>query len=391
MSRLKPRTDHWCEGARERTVTIEPDNPLVSVVIIFLNEERYLLQAIDSVRIQDYPNWELILVDDGSTDGSRAIAERAQACAPEQIRYVQHPGGFNNGMSKSRNLGMSCASGHYITFLDADDFFLPRKLSIQVKLLQSHPGVAATTGRYLLLFSDEREYEVNHRLQELSDLPGRTVEGRDLIWRMNAEEALTPQHAAMLIRLEAARAVGGFTDNFQGIYEDSVFFTKLLGSNSIYISDDCVMVYRMHWDSFCHRAMQRGDYPDTPLKSLRYEYNVWLLSHLRAEHGRLRLMALVGAELLSYRFKALFPLLKRVNRWIALSDGRRIERHRAKLGLTGQDLQAEQRRKSKEFLATITDVARFYRSTGRADELEQLVQRMKRFIPPEDLASVLAA
>jgi len=369
-------------------LTIDPNQPLVSVVIIFLNEERYLSQAIDSVRIQDYPNWELILVDDGSTDGSRAIAETAQTSAPERIRYVQHPGGENKGMGRSRNLGMSYASGHYIGFLDADDFFLPSKLSIQVKLLQLHPDVAATSGRYLLLFSDEREYSVNHQLQDLSDLPGRTMKGRELIWRMNAEEALTPQHGAMLIRLEAARAVGGFTDQFQGIYEDSVFFTKLLGANTVYISDDCVTVYRMHWESFCHRAMQRGDYPDTPLKSIRYEYNVWLLSHLRAGHGWWKLRARVRTELLSYQFRPLFPLLKRIHGWIALCDGQRINRHDARRDQRRHDLPAEQRRKSKEFLATIAEVARFYRSTERANELEHLVQRMKRFISPEDLASL---
>jgi glycosyltransferase involved in cell wall biosynthesis len=361
-----------------------PD-PLVSVVIIFLNEERYLLQAIDSVRIQEYSNWELILVDDGSTDGSRVIAETAQAGAPERIRYVQHLGGENRGMGKSRNLGMACASGEYISFLDADDFFLPRKLSIQVKLLQSHPNVAATCGRYLLLFSDEREYHVNHQLQNLSDLPGHTVKGLDLIWRMNAEEALTPQHGAMLIRLEAARTAGGFTDQFQGIYEDSVFFTKLLAANAVYISDDCVTVYRMHWGSFCHRAMERGEYPDTPLKSIRYEYNVWLLKYLRAVSGHWRLMALVQSELWSYKFRVLFPLLKRVRRWIVLCDRRLIDRRRAEQGLRANDLQAEQR-KSKEFLATITEVARFYRSTRRANELEQLKQRMKRFLSAEDLA-----
>jgi len=76
------------------------------------------------------------------------------------------------------------------------------------------------------------------------------MKGRELIWRMNAEEALTPQHGAMLIRLEAARAVGGFNRSVSGIYEDSVFFTKLLGANTVYISDDCVTVYRMHWNHF---------------------------------------------------------------------------------------------------------------------------------------------
>jgi glycosyltransferase involved in cell wall biosynthesis len=357
---------------------VDPDQPLVSVVIIFLNAERYLLQAIDSVRTQDYTNWELILVDDGSSDGSRAIAEAAKAGAAGKIRYVQHEGGNNMGMGNSRNLGMSYATGLYVTFLDADDFFLPGKLRVQVKLLQTHPEVAATSGRYLLLFSDEREYDVNHRLQDLLDLANRTLRGRDLIWRMNADESLTPQHGAMLIRLEAARAIGGFTDQFQGIYEDSVFFTKLLAAGTVYISNDCVTVYRMHWDSFCHRAMERGDYPDTPLKSLRYQYNLWLLSFLRAQHGHSMLMALIRIEILSYRFRALYPLLKRLHRLIAFCGRRHPES------------QTGERRQSIELMAAIAEVMRFYRTTNRAVELEQLVQRMKRFTSPQDMVGINA-
>jgi glycosyltransferase involved in cell wall biosynthesis len=355
---------------------VDPDQPLVTVVIIFLNADRYLQQAIDSVRIQDYTNWELILVDDGSADGSRAIAEAAVASATGQIRYVQHPGGKNMGMGNSRNLGMSYASGLYITFLDADDFFLPSKLAIQVRLLQMHPDVAATSGRYLLLFSDEREYSANHRVQDLLDLADRTLRGRDLIWRMNADESLTPQHGAMLIRLEAARAIGGFTDQFQGIYEDSVFFTKLLVTSRVYLSNDCVTVYRMHWESFCHRAMERGDYPDTPLKSLRYQYNLWLLRFLGHQHGHWMLMTLIRIEILSYRWRALYPLLKRLHRLIA-SYGRRYP-----------DSQAGEQRKSIELMAAISEVMRFYRSTDRVGELEQLVQRMKRFTLPQGLVGL---
>ncbi len=353
---------------------MDPTQPLVTVVIIFLNEERYLSQAIDSVRVQEYQHWELILVDDGSSDGSGAIARAAQAGAPERIRYVQHPGGQNRGMGNSRNLGLSHASGSYICFLDADDFFLPGKLRLQVELLRSHPDVAATCGRYLLLFSDEREYEVNHRLQDLLDLPGQTMKGSELIWRMNAEESLTPQHAVMLIRCEVARAIGGFTDQFQGIYEDSVFFTKLLAGNTVYISDDCVSVYRMHWNSFCHRAMESGDYPDTPLNALRYRYNIWLLQFLRARGIYGRLIALVCIEVISYRFKVLYPLLRRVHRRIASHHGHTSDAYRGK--------------QQNELVASIAEVLRFYRSTERADEVKQLIQRMKRFMSTQEMASL---
>ena len=79
--------------------------PLVSVIMIFLNEERFIGEAIDSVFAQTYPKWELILVDDGSSDRSSEIARSIAARHPGQVRYIDHPGHSNLGMSASRNAG----------------------------------------------------------------------------------------------------------------------------------------------------------------------------------------------------------------------------------------------------------------------------------------------
>ena len=82
---------------------------LVSAVIIFLNAERFLEEAIESVRAQTYTDWELLLVDDGSTDGSSGCARRHAAAEPGRIRYLDHPGHVNLGMSAARNLGSESA------------------------------------------------------------------------------------------------------------------------------------------------------------------------------------------------------------------------------------------------------------------------------------------
>src|ERR687889_2435319 len=92
--------------------------PLVSSIIIFLNRERFIQEAIESVFAQTYDNWELLLVDDGSTDGSTQIALRYAERYPEKVRYLEHPGHQNSGMSASRNLGIRYAKGEYIAFLD---------------------------------------------------------------------------------------------------------------------------------------------------------------------------------------------------------------------------------------------------------------------------------
>src|SRR5215218_5812117 len=93
---------------------------LVSVIIIFLDAERFIEEAIESVFAQTYDDWELLLVDDGSTDGDTRIALEYAEQNPGRVRYLQHPGHQNRGMSASRNLGIGSARGEYIAFLDAD-------------------------------------------------------------------------------------------------------------------------------------------------------------------------------------------------------------------------------------------------------------------------------
>ena len=110
--------------------------PVVSVIIIFLDEQRFLDEAIRSVFEQTFSDWELILVDDGSTDSSPAIAACYATAHPQRVRVVRHPGGINRGMSASRNLGLAVARGEFIAFLDADDVYRPEKLAVQVDHLR---------------------------------------------------------------------------------------------------------------------------------------------------------------------------------------------------------------------------------------------------------------
>lgn len=114
-------------------MTSRPQNPLVSVIIPTYNRGWVLKEAIDSVLAQDFKDFELIVVDDGSTDDTGQIL-----AAYNQDLIALHQS--NSGVSAARNRGIGTASGQLIAFLDSDDLWLPRKLSTQVDFFNSHPG-----------------------------------------------------------------------------------------------------------------------------------------------------------------------------------------------------------------------------------------------------------
>src|SRR5215207_8996520 len=114
-------------------------NPLVSIITPFYNVEAYLAETIESVIHQDYVNWELILIDDGSSDASTAIAKSYADKFPSKIFYLEHSNHSNRGAAASRNEGISMAKGELISFLDSDDCLLPNKLQEQVALFKQMP------------------------------------------------------------------------------------------------------------------------------------------------------------------------------------------------------------------------------------------------------------
>ncbi len=107
-------------------------HPLISVIIPTYNRGWIIKEAIDSVLAQDYVNFELIVVDDGSTDDTHDILNSYQ----NNILVLRQN---NKGVSAARNRGLTAASGHFVAFLDSDDIWLPQKLSQQVDFFHSNP------------------------------------------------------------------------------------------------------------------------------------------------------------------------------------------------------------------------------------------------------------
>ena len=131
--------------------------PVVSIVTIFFNAVRFLEDAVASVLAQTYERWELLLVDDGSTDGSSEIGRTLAARHLDRVRYLEHPDHANRGMSASRNLGIRHGRGDLVALLDADDVWEPEKLTRQVALLEAHSEVDLVYGAPLYWFGWTRD------------------------------------------------------------------------------------------------------------------------------------------------------------------------------------------------------------------------------------------
>lgn len=109
--------------------------PLVTVIMPVYNAERYMQQSIESIIAQTYQKWELLIVDDGSTDSSVQIMQ--EYCSRDRrIQMILSTG--NEGVASARNKGIQAAKGEYIAFLDSDDLWKAEKLEIQIHYMQEH-------------------------------------------------------------------------------------------------------------------------------------------------------------------------------------------------------------------------------------------------------------
>ncbi len=126
---------------------------LVSVIIPCYNREDYIIETLQSVLNQTWLNIELIVVDDGCTDGSRALLESFGDC----LTILEHPGRVNRGQSASINLGLRQCKGAYVAILDSDDLFMPTKLEKQVRFLEQNPEIGLVYANALYIDAEGNE------------------------------------------------------------------------------------------------------------------------------------------------------------------------------------------------------------------------------------------
>ena len=288
----------WCQTSMSET----RNTPLVSVIMIFLNAEKFIEEAIESVISQTYSNWEIVFVDDGSSDACTKIAQRYVQQNPDKMRYFEHAGHQNRGMSASRNLGIQKSRGEYIAFLDADDVFLPQKLSHQVSILESQRNAAMVYGPTLHWYSWTGKEEDLQRdfFRKLGVVPNTLVQPPAMVIRFLRHEAWTPGTCGVLIRREFIDKVGGFEEQFRGMLEDQVFFYKLCLKAPVFIEAGTWDRYRQHPDSHYYVALKKGVYDARQPNLAHRDFFLWLEKYF-VEHN------VEDAELWAALNEKLFP------------------------------------------------------------------------------------
>jgi glycosyltransferase involved in cell wall biosynthesis len=213
------------------------NEPLVSVVIPVYNCERYLAEAIESVLAQTYRPIEIIVVDDGSTDGSAQVAKRFT----DSVRYCFQA---NSGTSAARNRGASLASGTFFAFLDADDLWVVDKLTRQMAVFGDDPGLDVVFGHVQQFCSPELDEHIKKTLY----CPAEAMPG------------YLP--GAMLIKRDAFLRVGPFETDWQAA-EALAWYSRVVekGLRSLMLSD-VVLRRRLHISNkgIDERTLQRKEY-----------------------------------------------------------------------------------------------------------------------------------
>jgi glycosyltransferase involved in cell wall biosynthesis len=276
--------------------------PLVSIITPFFNAEKFFEEAIESVLAQTYKNWELLLVDDGSTDGSTAIAQRYAQQYPEKVRYLEHKQHRNCGKSVSRNLGISHAGGEYIGFLDADDVFLPRKLEHQVAIMESQPEAGMVYGAQYKWYGwtgkrrdIRRDYKAGVGVQ-----PDTLCKPPTLLTLFLRDGRVIPGTCSLLVRRHIVEALGGFEETIQHIFEDQVLLAKICLKFPVFVEAGCWDKYRQHPDSSCYQAIRNEEYHPLKPNPAHRTFLTWLGRYCSAQN-------IQDPDLWSAYHKALWP------------------------------------------------------------------------------------
>lgn len=235
--------------------------PLVSVVVPCYNSARFLAETLESALDQTYPRVEIVVIDDGSSDETAAIARSYP------VHYILQT---NRGISAARNAGIRRSRGKYILFLDHDDRLLPEAIETGVKLLEDHPECAMAVGEHTYIGADGST--IGHSEKRAA--------GRDH-YRMLLQHNFIETPCSALHRRSALLSSGFFNESVQGA-EDHELYLRTARQSPLIAHEATVAEYRLHGANTSRNAEGM----------LRVSHRVLEMEvpHLRGDQEKLRLL-----------------------------------------------------------------------------------------------------
>jgi len=218
--------------------------PLISVIIPAYNRAPYIVDTLTSVFEQKYPNIEIIVVDDGSSDGTYELLKGYHNSG--EVRLLTHPQRANRGQSASLNLGLLEAKGSFISILDSDDMFASGKLEDQAEFLQLNPDIGMVYGQ---------GYAVDAEGKFLFEVPenGHRESGDPNLLLLDCYMALP---GGALIRKPVMNKVGLFEETFRA-GQDHDMALRIMEATKVAYLPKLAFYYRKHGDSISAKGLER--------------------------------------------------------------------------------------------------------------------------------------
>jgi glycosyltransferase involved in cell wall biosynthesis len=209
------------------------------------NAERYVAEAVESVLSQDFGDLELVVVDDGSTDGTRVILQ-GYAAADPRVRLISRP---NTGLIGARTDTLRAATGEFLAYLDADDIALPGRLRGQVDYLRRHPDCVLVASRVIVIDPESEPLCVMGEAMEHEELERALLEARGQFL----------YNSSVMTRRRAVLEIGGYTPDTDPA-EDFDLFLRLAEVGRMVSLAEPVAMYREHLSKVGHtRARRQGE------------------------------------------------------------------------------------------------------------------------------------
>jgi glycosyltransferase involved in cell wall biosynthesis len=210
------------------------DNTKISVIIPTYNNARYLPECLDSVLSQTCQDFEIVIVDDGSQDGSHELLLDYQSHYPDKIRYFWHPAHVNKGVIITSNLAIQKAKGEFVARIDSDDIWYPEKLDQQISILDSHREIG-------LVYSHTQCIDGSGN--NLSRLEGSDVTRAENPLGLLLISLCVPQ-STFIVRHRILDQVGLYDESF--LYSDWDLMVRIFSHHKAAFIDTPLAKYRIH-------------------------------------------------------------------------------------------------------------------------------------------------